>query len=289
MTDYYADKKLSFSTVRQFAQNPQRALDAWNGVMPWFTDDSALLYGSYVHARLQDALENRTDNAHLNALKDAEPALFKKDGNLYAKYEQADTVASVILASDLVQWVRSKYAEPDQFDILVEQGLSGEIEGIPFKGKPDVVVVDKLNKRVFVFDFKTSKLYPANGMDWISTFDNQRVYDSVALDSAKLFAWQAGVYIELLKQNGYADYEFQSRYIVATKQDVPRLDVWTISKDDWESGLDYVKTFTRMAQRYIDGELTAPVIADSSPWYNLRTHGSGNRLTMTSSQNTTHS
>ena len=103
MTDYYADKKLSFSTVRQFAQNPQRALDAWQDIMPWFTDDSALLYGSYVHARIQDALENRTDNAHLNALKNDEPALFKKDGNLYAKYEQADTVASIILSSDLVQ------------------------------------------------------------------------------------------------------------------------------------------------------------------------------------------
>lgn len=287
MTDYYADKKLSFSTVRQFAQNPQRALDAWQDIMPWFTDDSALLYGSYVHARIQDALENRTDNAHLNALKHNEPALFKKDGNLYAKYEQADAVASIILSSDLVQWVQSRYSEPENFDIIVEQGLTGELDGVPFKGKPDVVVVDKAHKRVFVFDFKTSKAYPANGMDWISTFDGQRVYDSVALDSAKLFAWQAGIYIELLKQNGYADYEFQSRYIVATKQDVPRLDVWTIAKDDWEAGLDYVKTFTRMATRYINGDLTAPVVADSSPWYNLRTHGAGNRLTMSGTQNTT--
>ncbi len=287
MTDYYADKKLSFSTVRQFAQNPQRALDAWQDIMPWFTDDSALLYGSYVHARIQDALENRTDNAHLNALKNDEPALFKKDGNLYAKYEQADTVASIILSSDLVQWVQSRYSEPENFDIIVEQGLTGELDGVPFKGKPDVVVVDKAHKRVFVFDFKTSKAYPANGMDWITTFDGQRVYDSVALDSAKLFAWQAGIYIELLKQNGYADYEFQSRYIVATKQDVPRLDVWTIAKDDWEAGLDYVKTFTRMATRYINGDVTAPVVADSSPWYNLRTHGSGNRLTMSGTQNTT--
>lgn len=287
MTDYYADKKLSFSTVRQFAQNPQRALDAWQDIMPWFTDDSALLYGSYVHARIQDALENRTDNAHLNALKNDEPALFKKDGNLYAKYEQADTVASIILSSDLVQWVQSRYSEPENFDVIVEQGLTGELDGVPFKGKPDVVVVDKAHKRVFVFDFKTSKAYPANGMDWITTFDGQRVYDSVALDSAKLFAWQAGIYIELLKQNGYADYEFQSRYIVATKQDVPRLDVWTIAKDDWEAGLDYVKTFTRMATRYINGDVTAPVVADSSPWYNLRTHGSGNRLTMSGTQNTT--
>lgn len=287
MTDYYADKKLSFSTVRQFAQNPQRALDAWQDIMPWFTDDSALLYGSYVHARIQDALENRTDNAHLNALKNDEPALFKKDGNLYAKYEQADTVSSIILSSDLVQWVQSRYNEPENFDIIVEQGLTGELDGVPFKGKPDVVVVDKAHKRVFVFDFKTSKAYPANGMDWITTFDGQRVYDSVALDSAKLFAWQAGIYIELLKQNGYADYEFQSRYIVATKQDVPRLDVWTIAKDDWEAGLDYVKTFTRMATRYINGDVTAPVVADSSPWYNLRTHGSGNRLTMSGTQNTT--
>jgi hypothetical protein len=278
--DYYDLKTLSFSTVRQFAQNPQRALDAWHGIEPWFTDDSALLYGSYVHAQIQDALELREDHAHLKALAENEPALFKKDGNLYAKYYQAEIVADTIVSSDIVKWVQDKATHPDRFELHIEEGLLGKIEGTDFKGKPDVFLVDKVKKTVIVLDFKTSKPYSATGQDWITTIDGQRIYDNIAWDNSKLFAWQGAVYIELLKQNGYSDYKFVSRYIVATKQDVPRLDVWTMTPASLKDGLDYVKTYTRSAVKYLSGEITAPAIADGSAWFNRRTHGSGNKLTV---------
>ena len=101
--EYYDVKMLSVSSVKKFLQNPLRALDDWNGVFPWFSESStqALIYGNYVHSAIQDALEE-TDE-HLNEFKEEHPSMFKKDGTMYAKYNEADIVANAYLKSKAFQ------------------------------------------------------------------------------------------------------------------------------------------------------------------------------------------
>ena len=107
--NYYGVKMLSVSSVKKFLQNPARALDDWNGVFPWFSKstEQALIYGNYVHSAIQDALEN-TD-VHLKEFAEAHPSLYKKDGTLYAKYSEADSVAKIYINSkpfqDLLKYI----------------------------------------------------------------------------------------------------------------------------------------------------------------------------------------
>lgn len=272
---YYAKRVLSFSTVRQFAQNPRRAYDNWTGKFPWFDNNKALIYGSYVHAYLQDELVGGHEN--VDHLKETTPDLFRKDGKLYSAYAQAEVVAQTIAGSKAFQWIVGLIGN-DNYEIHIEKGLTGEISGVPVKGKPDVYVVDKKRKHVYVFDFKSSASYSASGKDWITLIDGSRRYGSVAWDVAKLFPWQASVYIELLRQNGYADYKFTSRYFVGTKQDVPRFDIWTLNSTILAEGYAQFVSYLTLTDRYLKGELDMPTVADDSQWYNEQTHLNGNSL-----------
>lgn len=278
--NYYSVKMLSVSSVKKFLQNPARALDDWNGVFPWFSKstEQALIYGNYVHSAIQDALEN-TD-VHLKEFAEAHPSLYKKDGTLYAKYSEADSVAKIYINSKPFQDLLKYINEPNK-ELYVERAFQSSWKGVAYKGKLDVMIVDTKLKKVHCIDFKTSRPYPASGIDWYDTYTGERTKGQIIWDVTKLYPVQAGVYRNLLLQNGYEGYNIEYSYIVITKESTPRIDVWKISDEAMEKGFDIFKTALVDADTYINDEtVVVPVIDDDSVWAKRRTWEKPNILTV---------
>ena len=278
--NYYGVKMLSVSSVKKFLQNPARALDDWNGVFPWFSKstEQALIYGNYVHSAIQDALEN-TD-VHLKEFAEAHPSLYKKDGTLYAKYSEADSVANIYINSKPFQDLLKYINEPNK-ELYVERAFQSSWKGVAYKGKLDVMIVDTKMKKVHCIDFKTSRPYTASGIDWYDTYTGERTKGQIIWDVTKLYPVQAGVYRNLLLQNGYEGYNIEYSYIVITKESTPRIDVWKISDEAMEKGFDIFKAALVDADTYINDEtVVVPVIDDDSVWAKRRTWEKPNILTV---------
>lgn len=275
--EYYDIKMLSVSSVKKFLQNPLRALDDWNGVFPWFSESStqALIYGNYVHSAIQDALEE-TDE-HLNEFKEEHPSMFKKDGTMYAKYNEADIVANAYLNSKAFQNLVKYIHEPNK-ELFVEKAFQSVYQGVPYKGKLDVMIVDKKLKKVHCIDFKTSRTYPSSGIDWYTTYNGDKTKGQVIWDVTKLYPVQAGVYRNLLNQNGYEGYDVEYSYIVLTKEKTPRIDVWKISDKAMDKGFDIFKQALVDANTYITEDVPVPAINDDSEWAKRRTWDNPNVL-----------
>ena len=271
--DYYGTKMLSVSSVKLFAQNPKRALDDWQGKESWFADQSALTFGNYVHSGLQDALENT--NINHDKFVEKHPEMFKKDGTLYAKFIQADVCLNAILKSSVFNGLLKA---SNNLKMLVEKAFASEYDGISFKGKLDVCFIDKDNKKVHCIDFKTSKAYPQNGIDWGTLIDGQRDKCSVAWHVEKLFPMQAGVYRKLLQDNGYSDFDIDYTYIVVTKEASPRIDVWNITNEAMDKGLELFLDNLVLANDYITGKQEAPIVYDDSAWAHKLTLKTPNKL-----------
>lgn len=289
MSELYYDKKmLSVSSVRLFVQNPKRALDHWNEVEDWFADRKPLIYGSYVHAGLEDFIKD-SDKA-LTEIRENEPSLYKKVAKtganagkllLYSEYEQAGHVLDVLKSSDIVQWIYAKaHDKTGRYATYVEQPFEGKLNGIGFKGKPDVFVVDKDKKIIYMFDYKTSSYYDPSGNDWGTDVSGTRTYGNVAWHAEKLFPWQAGAYRELMRQNGFEDYKIDYRYIVATKEKEPRIDIWAIDDQAMDEGLSAFSSGLIVSNGYVSGTIEAPLVADHSPWFNKQTQKQGNLLSV---------
>lgn len=277
--DYYQDKRLSFSSVRQFAQNPARAMADFKDEFPFFTDKKALNMGQIVHAGLEDFLKG-TDEV-LKTFLDETDGLrsSKKPYGLLAIYKDADMWLEKFKETDILQYM--KQVADGQIDgktLYAEAPFFGSLEGIDYKGKLDVYIVDEKNKRLEAYDFKTSTAYDASGNDWGELISGEREYGSVIWHVEKLFPWQAGAYRELLRQNGYADYEVSYQYLVMTKEKTPRFDIWTLDDETMDSGLEAFRKHLVMANEYVTGKRPTFNTPDGSAFYNLSTQKQGNLL-----------
>lgn len=275
-TDYYGTKMLSVSSVRLFAQNPARALDDWNGTYAWFTDKTALNFGNYLHSGAQDALEG-TDQ-HLQEFKQQTPELFtKKTNKLLAKFQMAQTCLDALLDSAVFKEIQ---ANAKTMQLYVEKPFISQFKDIPYKGKLDAMLVDSKHKIVHCFDFKTSKTYPQNGIDWGTMLDGTRAKSCVAWHAEKMFPMQAGVYRQLLLDNGYQGYSIDYTYIVVTKESSPRIDTWNIEPQAMDEGLAIFQENLLKADAYINGQLEAPVVYDDSAWAHRLTIAEPNHLSV---------
>ncbi|WP_025021409.1 hypothetical protein [Ligilactobacillus equi] len=117
-----------------------------------------------------------------------------------------------------------------------------------------------------------------NGIEWGELLDGTRSRTSVVWHVDKLFPVQAGTYRQLLQDNGYSDYEIDYTYIVATKESSPRIDVWSITDEAMDKGLDIFLENLVLANDYITGKQTAPVVYDDSPWAHKLTLKTPNKL-----------
>lgn len=156
------------------------------------SDPRALLVGNYVHSYFE------SPGAHRDFLVENGDKLYKKDGNLYKDFEVAD------------QMIRR--VEQDDFFNFLWQGeketvVTGELYGVKWKGKIDLLNVDK----GYFVDLKTSRDI------------NLKVWDSyrrqyVSFVESYGYDIQLAVYEQLLEQKYGKEFE---GYIYAVSKQTP--------------------------------------------------------------------
>lgn len=307
--NYYNVKMLSVSSVKQFAQNPARALADYKGEYPWFKENTDLPLGSAMHDMLECAMDyvkdkknlntsfqENADNWQISLSKKAEKTAVdlvldemyhsdfyanvrKKNGNLIAAAEQVPELFSIIWNSEDIQLAVLKAmvsVNNDRYAVLVEEPLIGlyveDDKSIKFKGKPDLFIVDHQTKTIDAYDYKTSKTFDPSGYEWGTDIYGKRSYMPVEWEVQKLFPWQAGVYRELLHQNGYQDYQVNYKYLVVTKEKTPRFNIFTISDESMDEGYEQFCNWLIRAYGYINGDLEVPLVQDGSDFANLKSH-----------------
>lgn len=308
--NYYQTKMLSVSSVRLFAQNPARALADFTGQCPWFDNLKALPLGSAFHDMLERAIRYTCNKENVeqtfNEVKDDNwPEILAKRAEEYA----ADKVEREMCTSDDYKDIRKKNGEltaeaskvsiwfhimwnsdvmqdaavramlstkDDNIEVIPEKPFIGsyksEGQEIRYKGKPDLFIVDHEAKQIDAFDYKTSHPFDPSGMDWGDDIQGNHRYMPIEWMAEKLFPWQAGVYRQLLWDNGYKDYQIRYRYLVITKEKTPRLNVFTISDESMDEGYSQFCDWLVRAHGYIIGDLEAPLIQDGSKYANMQTY-----------------
>lgn len=203
----------------------------------------------------------------------------RKNGNLIAAAEQIPELFSIIWNSEDIQLAVLKAmvsANNDRYDVVAEEPLMGlyieDNKSIKFKGKPDLFVVDHQTKTIDAYDYKTSKSFDSSGYEWGTDIYGKRAYMPVEWEVQKLFPWQAGVYRELLRQNGYQNYHINYKYLVITKEKTPRFNIFKISDESMNEGYEQFCSWLVRAYGYINGDLEAPLVQDGSEFANLKSH-----------------
>ena len=187
---------MSYSQFKIFRDCQSRALAELNGdyVRP---ESQALIHGQYLDAAVEGTLDEFIDS---------HPELISSrgatKGELKAEYRQLDRIVDRF--------------QRDPFFMSYLNGrkqtiLTGEIAGVPFKGKLDILDID--NKRIV--DFKSAR-------------DFKSIYDpdlGLRVNFAEFWGYdiQAAIYTELARQSGFGQLDY---YIAAiTKETEPDLAV----------------------------------------------------------------
>jgi hypothetical protein len=109
---------MSSSQLKSFLDCPARTIAELNGEYKR-EDTTALLVGSFVDAYFSGVL---------NGFKDMHPELYTGKKTLRAEYQQAEQIIEILRQDDLLCRMLSGQ---------VQQIVTGEIAGVPFKGKLD--------------------------------------------------------------------------------------------------------------------------------------------------------
>lgn len=155
----------------------------------------AFLLGSYVHS---------WNSGDLQEFIMDHPEMFKKNGEIYAKYELGDTMINTLKNDKMVQKIREG-AE-------MERIFTGAIGGVAFKIQVDILNIEK----GYFADIKTTKnlqeIYYNTNKKCRETFIDKYDYYS-----------QFAIYAEILRQNlGMVEGEYLEPYvIVVDKQTIP--------------------------------------------------------------------
>ena len=181
----------------------------------------ALLLGSYVDEMLTGTKESQDKFVEENRAE-----LFKKNGDPYADVAKADEA----IASVKMQPLMMKYLGGDHQTIL-----TGEIEGVPVKGK-----FDSYKPGEFIADLKYLKDFRSPNF-----FENAISYYGYDV--------QLAVYRELAKQNGGGD--LPCYLVIVTKQDPPDVAVAEVSEFDLDTALSRFKASVRRFQDIKDGKI----------------------------------
>lgn len=156
------------------------------------SENDAFLLGQYLHNWASGDLQDFIANT---------PAIFKKDGTLYAKYAVGDTMINTFKNDPaMMQMLNGKH----------EQIFTGAIAGVPFK-----IMVDILNTDNGYFaDIKTTKSM------YEKYWNNEsRLYESFIMHYD--YPLQFAIYAEIIRQNFKME-EYLDCYVLAVdKQEVP--------------------------------------------------------------------
>ena len=213
-------KYMSYSQFKDFLECEEMALAVINQAYEKPTT-KALLQGSYVDAYF---------SGELDEFKEKNPSIFKAGGELKKDFEICNTVIQTI-ESD--QAYREEFFSGDAQKIL-----TGEIAGVPFKGKIDMLYPDK------IVDMKCM-----GSVDKVWSNEEHRY---MPFYSFYKYHIQAAIYQELVRQN----FGTKLPYFLAvtTKEDVPAKYAFEFSQDVLDEGLEFVKALAPHFQALKDGK-----------------------------------
>lgn len=181
----------------------------------------ALLLGSYVDEMLTGTKESQDKFVEENRAE-----LFKKNGDPYADVAQANEAIACVKMQPLMM----KYLSGDHQTIL-----TGEIEGVPVKGK-----FDSYKAGEFVADLKYLKDFRSPNF-----FENAISYYG--------YDMQLAVYRELAKQNGGGN--LPCYLVIVTKQTPPDVAVAEVNEFDLDMALAKFKGSVRRFQDIKEGKI----------------------------------
>ena len=211
---------MSVSSFKNFLKCEAAALAELNGeYIP--ERGRALLLGSYVDEMLTGTKESQDKFVEENRAE-----LFKKNGDLYADVAQADEAVARVKQQPLMM----HYLSGGHQTIL-----TGEIEGVPVKGK-----FDSYKPGEFIADLKYLKDFRSPNF-----FENAISYYG--------YDMQLAVYRELAKQNGGGD--LPCYLVIVTKQDPPDVAVAEVNEFDLDTALGRFKASVRRFQDIKEGKI----------------------------------
>lgn len=222
---YGADANKQYFSVSQFKdflRCPAMAMASINGE---YVREStrALILGSYVDEMLTGTEESQEDFIKQNYAE-----LFKRNGDKREDVAQADkTIARVKSQPLMMKYLGGKH----------QAILTGEINGVPFKGKFDSYAPGE-----FIADLKYLKSLRSPNLF-------QNIVDHYRYDL------QGAVYRELVRQNTGEVLPFY--LVIATKESPARLAVCEINGYNLDNALEEVKRNIERFQRIKLGEIPA--------------------------------
>lgn len=181
----------------------------------------ALLLGTYVDELLLGTIASQEQFVEENRGE-----LFKKNGEPYADVAQADEAILRVRQQPLMM----KYLSGGHQTIL-----TGEIEGVPVKGK-----FDSYKPGEFIADLKYLKDFRSPNF-----FENAISYYG--------YDMQLAVYRELAKQNGGGD--LPCYLVIVTKQNPPDVAVAEVNEFDLDTALGRFKSSVRRYQDIKEGKI----------------------------------
>lgn len=209
--DYFSRENewnfMSYSQFKDFMDCQERALATIHGTYEK-PKTTALLQGSYVDAYFSGELEQ---------FKAENPSLFKKDGTLKSDFALCDTIIQTIESDGAF---RNEFFTGDPQVIL-----TGEIAGVPFKGKIDMLYPEK------IVDMKC--------MASVDSVWSDKLHKRVPFYAFYGYHIQAAIYQELVRQN----YGIKLPYYLAvtTKEAVPLKAGFEFSQEVLDEALALVE------------------------------------------------
>lgn len=225
--NYYDDVDyLSFSRYKRYLECEAKAYasDFWN--YKGNTDDTALLVGNYVHSFFE------SEKAHEKFVEDNKDELLakagKNKGQLKSNFLIAESMIDALKDDENFDRLYHGYSEDK---VVKEMIVTGEIEGVPFKGKLDSV---NLSRGYFV-DLKTMKsIYSEEYNREL----RQRVPAVVNNILNYKYHGQLAVYRELLRQ--MTGKTFRTSIVAVSKESVPDKEIIKVDEEWLSDGLEEV-------------------------------------------------
>lgn len=228
-SNYYTNEAdnhyLSVSQMKKFAECEARAMAELKGTYTQ-TPTRAMEIGTYVHAHFDD------EQALATLIDENNGSIFKKNGDKYADYHQADEMIAAVKSDELCMFALNGDKE---------QIFTANVFGADFKCK-----VDAINHDMKYFsDLKTTQ--QLDKRMWSDKYNMM-----VSFVEKYDYVMQMFVYREILQAvtGNYFD-----PYIVAvTKEDPPNKAVIEIDEERYVFEYEYVETLVKRVLQVKNGE-----------------------------------
>ena len=222
-TNYYENHNyMSASLFKDFMKCPACALAKVRG--EWTPEKyKALLLGSYVDEALTGTPESQRE-----FLQKHEKDIYKKTGGPYAEFVKAAEAVELVQRQPLMM----KYLDGEHQRIM-----TGEIAGVPFKGK-----FDSYKEGEFIADLK-----------YLSSLRSPNMFENAI--SYWGYDIQGAVYRELVRQNTGKTLPFY--LVIVTKESPAHVAVCEISSENLDKALEIVKTNSPKFWKVLNGEMQA--------------------------------